>query len=54
MCDQNLRLLPDEDEGGGWRASGGEALRVSSEELVRLQRKARKGSVRCAGTGEGV
>jgi hypothetical protein len=37
------RLLPGEDEGDGWRASGDEALRVSSEELVWLQNKARKG-----------
>jgi hypothetical protein len=36
-------LLPEVKEGGGWRASGDEALRVSSEELVWLQKKVRKG-----------
>jgi hypothetical protein len=42
MRDRNPRLLPGEDEGDGWRASGDEALRVSSEELVWLQGKVRK------------
>jgi hypothetical protein len=36
-------LLPDVKEGDGWRASGDEALRVSSEELVWLQKKVQKG-----------
>jgi hypothetical protein len=36
-------LLPEVKEGGGWRASGDEALRVSSGELVWLQKKVRKG-----------
>jgi hypothetical protein len=49
-------LLPDVKEGGGWRASGDEVLRVSSGELVWLQNKAREGvrEVReCKGKKEG-
>jgi hypothetical protein len=45
-------LLPDVKEGGGWRASGDEVLRVSSRELVWLQNKARKGSGRCVSARE--
>jgi hypothetical protein len=51
-------LLPGEDEGDDWRAPGDEVLRVSSEELVWLQRRVRKGvrevrqvEGRCLGEG---
>jgi hypothetical protein len=43
MRDRNPRLPPDAKEGGGWRASGDEVLRVSFGELVWLQNKACKG-----------
>jgi hypothetical protein len=46
-------LLPDVKEGGDWRASGDEVLRVSFGCSFGCRIRHVKGSGRCAGTGEG-
>jgi hypothetical protein len=52
MCGRNPRLLPDEDEGDGWRASGDEALRVITGSSFGCKERHEKGQGGAPGRGE--